>query len=67
MKAKLGSRKFLMTVAGVITVLANNYFDLKLSTDTVFGVVTMVAAYVLGQSHVDAKNVQKGTKMTKKE
>lgn len=55
MKAKLSSRKFLLTVAGVITVVANNYFGLKLSDDTVFGVVSMVAAYVLGQSHVDAK------------
>jgi hypothetical protein len=60
MKAKLTSRKFLVTIAGVITVIANNYFDLKLSEDSVFGIVSMVAAYVLGQSHVDAKKAQKG-------
>jgi hypothetical protein len=60
MKAKLGSRKFLVTVAGVITVVANNYFDLKLSNDSVLGIVTMIAAYVLGQAHVDAKKSQKG-------
>lgn len=60
MKAKLGSRKFLVTVAGVITVVANNYFDLKLSNDSVLGVVTVIVAYVLGQSHVDGKKAQKG-------
>jgi hypothetical protein len=51
----LTSRKFLVTVAGVITVVANNYFDLKLDNDSVFAIVSLVAAYVLGQSHVDAK------------
>lgn len=55
MKAKLGSRKFLVTLAGVITVVANNYFDLKLSNESVLGIVSMIAAYVLGQAHVDAK------------
>ncbi|MDR7237104.1 hypothetical protein [Neobacillus drentensis] len=55
MKKKLSSRKFLVTVAGVITVIANNYFDLKLDNDSVFAIVSLVAAYVLGQSHVDAK------------
>jgi hypothetical protein len=51
----LTSRKFLVTVAGVITVVANNYFDLKIDNDSVFAVVSLIAAYVLGQSHVDAK------------
>jgi hypothetical protein len=51
----LTSRKFLVTVAGVITVVANDYFNLKLDNDTVFSLVSLVAAYVIGQSHVDAK------------
>lgn len=59
LKEKLGSRKFLLTVAGVITVVANNYFNLHLSDDTVFGIVTMVASYVLGQGYVDSKKVDK--------
>jgi hypothetical protein len=54
-KAKLGSRKFLVTLAGVVTVIANDYFNLKLDNDTVLAVVSMVAAYVLGQAHVDAQ------------
>lgn len=58
MKKKLGSRKFLVTLAGVLTVIANDYFDLGLDKDTVFGVVSMVAAYVLGQGYVDAKKVK---------
>jgi hypothetical protein len=58
MKNKLSSRKFLVTLAGVVTVIANDYFNLKLDNDSVFAVVSMVAAYVLGQSHVDAKKVK---------
>jgi cyanophycinase-like exopeptidase len=55
MKKKLGSRKFLVTLAGVLTVIANDYFGFGLDKDTVFGIVSMVAAYVLGQGYVDAK------------
>ncbi|MCM3763429.1 hypothetical protein [Neobacillus niacini] len=57
MKKKLGSRKFLVTVAGVITVIANDYFELGLDRESVFSIVSMVAAYVLGQAHVDSKKV----------
>lgn len=59
-KEKLSSRKFLVTFAGIITVISNNYFDLKLSQDTVFGVVSMIAAYVLGQGYADGKKAEKG-------
>lgn len=59
-KEKLGSRKFLVTVAGVITVIANDYFKLGLDGDTVFSIVSLVAAYVLGQGYVDAKKAIKG-------
>ncbi|WP_066317013.1 hypothetical protein [Bacillus sp. FJAT-29814] len=55
MKKKLGSRKFLVTVAGVITVIANDYFDLGLDGESVLALVSVIAAYVLGQAHVDAK------------
>lgn len=58
LKEKLGSRKFLVTIAGVITVVANDYFKLGLDKDTVFSMVSMIAAYVLGQAHVDAKKAQ---------
>ncbi|SMQ76003.1 hypothetical protein SAMN05444673_2608 [Bacillus sp. OV166] len=60
MKKKLSSRKFLVTIAGVITVVANDYFNLKLDNNTVLSLVSLVAAYVLGQAHVDAKNAHKG-------
>jgi hypothetical protein len=51
----LTSRKFLVTVAGIITVIANDYFKLGLDKDSVLSIVSIIAAYVLGQSHVDAK------------
>ncbi|WP_419955950.1 hypothetical protein ACN6MT_11415 [Neobacillus niacini] len=60
LKAKLSSRKFLVTLAGVITVIANDYFQLGLNGETVFAVVSMVASYVLGQGYVDGKKVLKG-------
>lgn len=56
---KLLSRKLLVTIAGVIVVIGNDYFNLKLSNDTVFGVVSMIAAYVLGQGYVDGKKEAK--------
>ncbi|MDF2792070.1 MAG: hypothetical protein K0S80_5172 [Neobacillus sp.] len=59
MKNKLSSRKFIVTVAGVITVIANDYFKLGLDKESVVSVVSLIAAYVLGQAHVDAKKVAK--------
>ena len=60
MKQKLLSRKFLVTVAGIVTVIGNDYFNLHLKGDTVFSIVSLIAAYVLGQGYVDGKKVQKG-------
>lgn len=59
LKEKLASRKLLVTLAGVIVVIGNEYFGLKLSNDSVFGVVSMIAAYVLGQGYVDGKKEAK--------
>mgnify|MGYP003574951573 CR=1 FL=1 len=56
---KLKSRKFLTTVAGVITVIANDMFDLGLDGETILALVTLVAGYVVGQGYVDGKKVQK--------
>lgn len=61
MKKKLSSRKFLVTLAGVLTVVFNDYFGFGLNGDTVFALVSMIAAYVLGQGYVDGKK-QEGEK-----
>jgi hypothetical protein len=58
-KQTLTSRKFHATLAGVIVVIGNDYFGLHLSNETVFGVVSMVAAYVLGTAYEDGKNTNK--------
>lgn len=60
MKKKLGSRKFLITLAGVLTVIINDYFGIGLSGDSVFAIVTLVAGYVLGQGYVDGKKKEEG-------
>jgi hypothetical protein len=59
MREKLKSRKFLTTVAGIITVIANDLFDLGLDGDTILALVTLVAGYVLGEGYVDGKKVEK--------
>lgn len=61
LKAKLGSRKFLVTLAGVITVIANDYFDLGLNNESVFAVVSICASYILGQGYVDGKKAKRGS------
>jgi hypothetical protein len=55
LKEKLSSRKLLVTVAGVVTVIANDYFGLGLNGESVFAIVSMAASYVLGQGYVDGK------------
>lgn len=55
MRNKLKSRKFIATLAGVLTVIGNEVFNLKLSNESVISIVTLVITYVLGQSHVDSK------------
>jgi hypothetical protein len=60
LKETLSSRKFLFTVAGVVTVVANDYFNLGLDRETVFAVTTSVVGYVLGQGYVDGKKALKG-------
>lgn len=57
---KLKSRKLLVTVAGVITVIANDYFELGLNGETVFSIVSICASYIIGQGYVDGKKAQKG-------
>lgn len=59
LKETLSSRKFLVTLAGVITVVGNNYFGLHLSNETVLGIASMVSAYVFGQAYVDGKAINK--------
>jgi len=60
MREKLSSRKFLVTVAGIITVIGNDYFELGLSKESVFSVVSVIAAYVLGEGYADGKRALKG-------
>jgi hypothetical protein len=59
---KLASRKFIVTVAGVITVVANDYFQLGLEKETVVSVVSLIASYILGQGYVDGKKAVRGEK-----
>ncbi len=49
-----------MTVAGIITVVANDYFELGLNNETVFAVVSLAASYILGQGYADGKKSVRG-------
>jgi hypothetical protein len=55
LKKKLSSRKFIITVSGVITVIANDYYNLGLDNQSVVTMVGLMASYVLGQGYVDGK------------
>lgn len=59
LKETITSRKFLITVVGVVVVIGNDYFGLHLNKDTIIGTVTMISSYVLGQGYVDGKKASK--------
>jgi uncharacterized membrane protein len=45
------SKRFWMTMAGVLIPIANKVFGLELSVSEITPIVGMIAAYVLGKSH----------------
>ena len=55
MSERFKSRKFWLTVAAGIVTLANDAFGLNLPGEAILTLVGTVAAYVLGQSLVDAQ------------
>jgi hypothetical protein len=59
LKQKLSSRKFLVTVAGLITVIGNDYYGLGLEKETVLSAVGLMMSYVVGQGYVDGKERSK--------
>lgn len=55
---KLKSRKFWMAVIAAGLAIANDGLGLHLPTDSIMTVAGVAVAYILGQSHVDAKKVE---------
>ncbi|MED0678633.1 hypothetical protein P4S83_16610 [Aneurinibacillus thermoaerophilus] len=55
MKNKLKSRKFWMAVVTAGLVIANEGLELNLPSESILSISGLVIAYILGQSHVDAK------------
>lgn len=55
MSERFKSRKFWLTVAAALVTLANDAFGLNLPAEAILTLVGTVAAYVLGQSLVDAQ------------
>ncbi|OZM57441.1 hypothetical protein CIB95_08275 [Lottiidibacillus patelloidae] len=58
LKEKLSSRKFIITVAGVITIICNDYYGLGLEKETVLSAIGLMMSYVVGQGYVDGKYQQ---------
>ena len=50
---KLGGRKFLMMIVGVVAMALHNYFNMD--STTVMTVGGMIATYILGQSYSDGQ------------
>jgi uncharacterized membrane protein (DUF441 family) len=57
---KLKSRKLWMALLAAILPVINTEFGLGLDTNSILAVIGVIATYILGQSHVDAKKVQNG-------
>lgn len=52
---KLKSRKFLTAIATILFVILTQVFEIPLDNEAYFTIVGTAIAYILGQSHVDAK------------
>lgn len=48
--ALLSSRRFLLAVAGVAGILSEQLFGIKLTEDQILAVMTIVSAWVVGDS-----------------
>jgi hypothetical protein len=51
---KLKSRKFWLTVAAVLLVIANEGFGLGIPEDAYWAVIAPIMAYVFGEAYADA-------------
>jgi hypothetical protein len=57
---KLKSRKLWMALLAAVLPIINTEFALGLDTNSVLAVIGVIATYILGQAHVDAKKEQNG-------
>ena len=51
---KLGGRKFLMAIAGVLAVAVSSYFGID--EEKILAVAGIVVSYILGQGYADGKS-----------
>ncbi|MBW2672755.1 MAG: hypothetical protein JRD89_04955 [Deltaproteobacteria bacterium] len=49
------SRKWWAALIGVIVPLLNHYCGLDMSVEDIYAIVVPIVAYILGESHVDAR------------
>jgi hypothetical protein len=57
---KLKSRKLWMALLAAILPIINTEFALGLDTNSILAVIGVIATYILGQAHVDAKRAENG-------
>lgn len=60
MKKKFTSRKFWITVVSAGLLIAKEGLDIEVDSETILAFAGIVLTWILGESHVDAKRVQKG-------
>lgn len=66
-KAKLGSRKFWVAIATLVSSLAAVFFDVEIPTEPLIGAAGILVAYLVGQSWVDKTVVQGQADIVKNE
>lgn len=63
MKNKFKSRKFWMAILGALLVIANETFDLGLSSESQATIVVILVSFIIGESAVDAKRAASTPKL----
>lgn len=56
------SKKLMVTFLTALLVTANETYNLGLSMESVAAIVTIAVSYILGQTAVDRKAIEKGRK-----
>jgi hypothetical protein len=53
------SKKLTLAVTSIISLIVTNWLGFDIDFETIAGVVSIAVAYLLGQSYIDGKKIEK--------
>lgn len=59
LESKTLSKKLTLAVTSILSLIVTNWLGFDIDFETIAGVVSIVIAYLLGQSYIDGKKVEK--------